>query len=115
MILAQPILIALLAALLILYFARLRTRAWDILAIGLCFGFAALLVVRPTVATSLAHAVGIGRGVDLIVYLAIPGLALLILLLFAKTRELNSKLTAAIREIALANPHVNSGPDHTRN
>jgi hypothetical protein len=114
MILAQPILVALLGVLVILYFARLRTRAWDILAIGLSFGIAALLVVRPTVATRLAHLVGIGRGVDLIIYLAIPGLALLILLLFARTRELNLKLTAIIRETALANPHVNSSPDRTR-
>jgi len=112
MILAQPILIALLAALVIIYFARLRTRAWAILAIGLCFGVAALLVVRPTVATRLAHLVGIGRGVDLILYLAIPGLALLILLLFARTRELNLKLTALVRETALAD-HVNSAGHHT--
>ena len=114
MILAQPILVALLALLVALYFARLRTRAWDILVIGLCFGIAALLVVRPSVATHLAHMVGIGRGVDLIRYLAIPALALLILLLFARTRELNLKLTAAVREMALANPHVNAAPDHTK-
>jgi hypothetical protein len=114
MILAQPILVALLALLVALYFARLRTRAWDILVIGLCFGIAALLVVRPSVATHLAHMVGIGRGVDLILYLAIPALALLILLLFARTRELNLKLTAAVREMALANPHVNAAPDHTK-
>ena len=113
MILAQPILIALLAALVIIYFARLRTRAWDILAIGLCFGVAALLVVRPTVATRLAHLVGIGRGVDLILYLAIPGLALLILLLFARTRELNLKLTALVRETALAD-RANSGQNPHR-
>ena len=105
MILAQPILVAVLAALVILYFARLRTRAWDILVILLCFGIAALLVVRPEVATRIAHTVGIGRGVDLIFYLAIPGLALLILLLFARTRELNLKLTAMVRETALANAH----------
>ena len=114
MILAQPILVALLAALVILYFARLRTRAWDILVILLCFGIAALLVVRPEVATRLAHMVGIGRGVDLILYLAIPGLALLILLLFARTRELNLKLTAIVRETALANAHVYSTTDQTR-
>jgi hypothetical protein len=105
MIPAQPILVALLAALVILYFARLRTRAWDILVILLCFGVAALLVVRPEVATHIANMVGIGRGVDLILYLAIPGLALLILLLFARTRELNLKLTAMVRESALANAH----------
>jgi hypothetical protein len=114
MILAQPILVALLAALVILYFARLRTRAWDILVILLCFGIAALLVVRPEVATRLAHMVGIGRGVDLILYLAIPGLALLILLLFARTRELNLKLTAIVRETALANAHVHSTTEQPR-
>ena len=114
MILAQPILVALLAALVVLYFARLRTRAWDILAIGLCFGIAALLVVRPTVATRLAHLVGIGRGVDLIFYLAIPGLALLILLLFARTRELNLKLTATLRELAIANAHVHPEADRSK-
>ena len=47
MILAQPILIALLAALVIIYFARLRTRAWDILAIGMCFGLNAGYAINP--------------------------------------------------------------------
>lgn len=114
MILAQPILVALLAVLVILYFARLRTRAWDILVIGLCFGFAALLVVRPAIATRLAHLAGIGRGVDLIIYLAIPALALLILLLFARTRELNAKLTAVVREMALANEQAGTATNRSR-
>ena len=109
MILAQPILVALLAALVILYFARLRSRATDGLLVGLCFGFAAMLVIRPTVATKIANAVGIGRGVDLIFYLAIPGLALMVLLLFARTRDLNLKLTATLREIAISNAQARSG------
>jgi hypothetical protein len=106
MIPAQPILVGLLAALVILYFARLRSRGSDGLLIAVCFGIAALLVVRPNVATKIANAVGIGRGVDLIFYLAIPGLALLILLLFARTRDLNLKLTATLREIAISNATV---------
>jgi hypothetical protein len=111
MIPAQPIIVALLAALVILYFARLRTRTSDGVVIALCFGIAALLVARPTVATQLAHLVGIGRGVDLIIYLAIPGLALLILVLFVRTRDLNLKLTAMVRETALANAHDDSARD----
>jgi small membrane protein len=106
MIWAQPILVALLAALVVLYFARLRSRATDGFLIAVCFGFAALLVVRPNVATKLAHLVGIGRGVDLVIYLSIPGLALMILLLFARTRDLNAKLTAALRENALASAQL---------
>ena len=111
MILAQPILVSLLALLVVLYFARLRSRATDGALVFLCFGIAALLVIRPTVATTLANFVGIGRGVDLITYLAIPGLALLVLLLFARTRDLNAKLTALVRENALADVHDNRRSD----
>ncbi|HTP31254.1 MAG TPA: DUF2304 domain-containing protein [Candidatus Acidoferrales bacterium] len=114
MILAQPILVTLLAVLVILYFARLRSRASDGALIFLCFGVAALLVLRPTVATRLANFVGIGRGVDLITYLAIPGLALLVLLLFARTRDLNAKLTAIVRENALASAPVNRQPEQSQ-
>jgi len=113
MIVAQPILISLLAALVVLYFARLRSRASDGVVIFVLFAFAALLVLRPTVATRLANLVGIGRGVDLITYLAIPGLALFVLLQFARIRELNTKLTALVRESALADVDVNQ-TDHSR-
>jgi hypothetical protein len=113
MIPAQPILVTLLAVLAILYFARLRSRASDVMLVAVCFGIATLMVFRPDVATRLAHLVGIGRGVDLIFYLAIPGLALLLLLQFAKTRDLNLKLTAVIREMAIANAHVHAGPDRS--
>ena len=113
MIPAQPILVTLLAALVLLYFARLRSRTSDGLLIALCFGVGALLVIRPTLATHIANLVGIGRGVDLIFYLSIPGLALMVLLLFARTRDLNLKLTAVIRENALANANVNREPDRS--
>jgi hypothetical protein len=106
MIPAQPILIALLAVLVFLYFARLRSRTSDGLLVAVCFGVSALLVIRPTFATRIANLVGIGRGVDLIFYISIPGLALLVLVLFARTRDLNMKLTAVVRENALANAHV---------
>ena len=114
MILAQPIIVALLAILVVLYFARLRSRASDGFLIALCFGVAATLVVRPTLATKIANLVGIGRGVDLIMYLAIPGLALMILMLFARTRDLNLKLTAMVRESALTNAQVNTESDRPR-
>ena len=111
MIPAQPILIALLAVLVFLYFARLRSRTSDGLLVVVCSGVSALLVIRPTFATRIANLVGIGRGVDLIFYVSIPGLALLMLLLFARTRDLNMKLTAVVREIALAKAHVERESD----
>jgi len=102
MILAQPIITLLLGALVVLYFARLRSRASDMLVVMLCFGVAILLVFRPDVATNLAHVFGIGRGVDLILYLTIPGLAMMILVLFARTRDMNAKLTTVVRELAIS-------------
>jgi hypothetical protein len=109
MIPAQPILMALLGAAVVLYFSRLRSKAADGVIILLCFACASLLVMRPNIATRIANLVGIGRGVDLIFYLAVPGLLMLIFLLFARTRELNSKLTAAVREHAIRDaclPHL---------
>ena len=107
MILIQPVLTFLLLVLVVVYLARLRTRAYDSLLAMLCFAGATLLVVRPEIANQLAHFFGIGRGVDLIFYFAIPGLAMISLILFAKTRELNIQLTATIRELAINNAQVN--------
>jgi hypothetical protein len=101
MILAQPIITVLLVTLVFLYFAKLRSRAYDMLFVMLCFGVSILLVFRPNAANSLAHVFGIGRGVDLVLYVTIPGLAMLVLILFAKTRELNAKLTTVVRELAI--------------
>jgi hypothetical protein len=39
---------------------------------------------------------------------------LLILVLFARTRELNLKLTATLRELAIANVHVHPEADRSR-
>jgi small membrane protein len=114
MILAQPIITILLATLVVLYFARLRSRASDMLLVMLCFGVSILLVFRPDVATNLAHVFGIGRGVDLILYLTIPGLAMMVLILFAKTRDINAKLTAVVRELAISSAQSETNTDAGR-
>ena len=106
MIPAQPILVAVLGAIVALYFSRLRSRTADGLIILFCFGCASLMVMRPNIATRIARLVGVGRGVDLIFYLAVPGLLMMIFLLFARTRELNAKLTIAVREFAIHDAHV---------
>ena len=102
----QPILLTILAAVVVLYFWRLRSRAVDGLIILLCFAGAVLLVMRPNIATEIANQLGVDRGVDLVFYLAMPGLLMMIFLLFARTRELNAKLTAAVREFALRDAHI---------
>jgi hypothetical protein len=65
-----------------------------------------VMVIVPAYNEGFIIEAGVGRGVDLISYLAIPGLLLLILVLFSKTRELNAKLTAAVRAFAIRDGHV---------
>ena len=111
MIPVQPILIGVLVGVLVLYFSRLRSKAVDGLIILLCFGCASLLVMRPNIATRIANLVGVGRGADLIVYLALPGLLMMIFLLFARIRELNAKLTTAVREYAIRDARLSQPID----
>jgi hypothetical protein len=113
MIPAQPILIGVLLAAVLLYFSRLRSKAMDGLIVLVCFGCASVLIMRPNLATRIANMVGIGRGVDLIFYLSLPGLLMMIFLLFARTRETNAKLTVAVREYAIRDAQVPPPTDHT--
>jgi hypothetical protein len=114
MIPVQPILMVVLVGVVLLYFSRLRSKAVDGLIILLCFGCASLLVMRPNIATRIANLVGVGRGADLIVYLALPGLLMMIFLLFARTRDLNAKLTAVVREYAIRDARLPQPIDNSR-
>ena len=105
-ILARPILVVILAGLATFCFAKLRWRLTDGVVIALCFLLAASLVVHPELADMSAHLVGIRRGVDLVVCLVIPLLGLLIVMLLARMREMNLRLTAALRELAIMNASV---------
>ena len=102
MIPAQPLLIFVLVVIVGTYFKRFRSRLFDRVIIFAVFGCALFLVLYPDFATRLAHMIGIGRGVDLVFYLAIPGLAFLVIILFSRMREVNAILTAIIREQALS-------------
>ena len=104
---------AVLAGAVLLYFLRLRSKAVDRLFILVCFGCASLTVMHPDIATRVANLVGVGRGADLIVYFSLPGLLMMIFLLFARTRELDAKLTTAVREFAIRDARVPGPSDHS--
>ncbi len=65
------ILIVLICALL-LWFLRQRssnsTRAWGKIGVLLVFGLAVIAIIFPDTTNDLAHAVGVGRGADLLLY-----------------------------------------------
>lgn len=60
-----------------------------------------LFVIMPDWSTIVANFLGIGRGVDLIMYLGLLSLGVLGLLLFLRIRKLEEKLVHLVREKAL--------------
>ena len=60
------------------------------------------LVIFPEVTNRLAHALGVGRGVDLIFYFCILFFIFIILKLYARIRRLEQLMTKVIRNNSLA-------------
>lgn len=74
--------------------------------IVLWFGMAAV-VLRPETATFLAHRLGVGRGADVVVYLALAALFYALFRVFARLEDQESQITRLTRELALKglDPH----------
>jgi hypothetical protein len=97
----QPLLILLVGLLLLVYLIRFRSMFWDRLIVIGFSAVAVLLVADPDLSNRIANRLGVGRGVDLIFYLAFPGLLFMILLLYAKTMRQEERLALLTRELAL--------------
>lgn len=61
----------------------------------------AVLIARPDLSSAVASWAGIGRGVDLVVYLAVLVLFVIVLRLVLRQRQLERELTLMVRELAL--------------
>ncbi|MHB0971741.1 MAG: DUF2304 family protein [Thermoanaerobaculia bacterium] len=64
-------------------------------------GLAAIL--EPELTVRAARAVGVGRGADLVLYLAILGGFVALLLVHTRMRRLEAEITKIVRHIALQN------------
>jgi len=91
-------------ALLFHFFVRARRRPVQKLAMSVVFGAIIFLVIFPDVSTWCAHAVGVGRGVDLVFYLSSLVLLFLCFNLYLGQKALEDRLTLVVRELALQ-PH----------
>jgi hypothetical protein len=98
----QPLLIFLLLAGTVVYFRWLRSGLLDRLMVILIAAVGVGLVANPELTTRIAHRVGVGRGVDLVFYIALFGLGFSLLLIFSKLRDLEARLTEVARAQALA-------------
>lgn len=70
------------------------------------FATGAFLIVFPEIARRLAHAVGIGRGVDFVMYPVVIWLVRESLLSRRRRREEEERLTELVRAIAIERAHV---------
>lgn len=102
---SQVLLIVLLAAL-ALYLFRLRTTPRDRLLYVLMVGIAVPLVLFPDASNVLAHAVGIGRGADLVFYLFIIFSLFHFATSASRIRQLERQVTTLVQDRALATPDV---------
>ncbi|MCR4256484.1 MAG: DUF2304 domain-containing protein [Candidatus Uhrbacteria bacterium] len=75
---------------------RLEALAWSVVWIA-----GAIVVARPEVASWFANTVGIGRGSDLAVYLAIILLLILAFNLYVQHHRLQRDITELVRKEAL--------------
>jgi len=70
---------------------------------SLMFCVLLLLVLFPHISTSVAHAIGVGRGVDLVFYFSHLFLLLLVIALWRRSKVLMFKMTKLSRAIAIQN------------
>jgi hypothetical protein len=98
----QPSLILLVVCLVFFYFRWLRSRLADRLAILALASVSVTLICAPQIATTIANYCGVGRGADLVFYIGAFVLGFVSLVLYARLRTLEIRLTAIIRANAIA-------------
>jgi len=70
--------------------------AWILLWVGASIG-----IVAPNILVRAAHLLGIGRGVDLVLYVSILAFFIAFFLVYLRFRRLDEQLTQIIRHLAI--------------
>lgn len=68
---------------------------------GALFSTAIVVILYPTETTQLANNLGIGRGVDLVVYLSVVTLFYLVFRIYVMLEDLRHEITELVRKLAL--------------
>lgn len=101
MTLIQVILIISLSGILLSYFRWFRNAALDKIFIALILLAGIVFVIFPDLTNKIAHKLGVGRGADLLFYMAIVAFAYTLLLLYSKIGRLEEQLAELVRLQAL--------------
>ena len=90
------------------YHAKKVPKSW-VITYALIWLVGIGVAVIPDWFDRLAQAVGVERGADLLVYLAVLGLLYINYRLMIRTRTLEQEITAIVREIAIAEGQWDEG------
>lgn len=85
----------------VLRFRGRQIKATEFLFWSLLFLTAIVVIVFPVETTALANMLGIGRGVDLVVYASIAMLFYLVFRLYVLLEDVRHEITELVRKIAL--------------
>ena len=108
------IILALLLLVLVLYFSRLRSSVLDRLVVVFFSILGISMVIAPDWTNWAANLVGVGRGADLLIYLAIIGFGFVILLFYSKLKALDASITDLARSVAIERAVGPSGSEPKR-
>ncbi len=103
MILAQPILIAIICFLGWFYFTRVSSRKSDRFLAGFLVLILALLVLQPNLSTYVANLLGVTRGVDLLFYFFALFVMFSLILISRRIRDLERSQTQIVRLFSIMN------------
>ena len=82
-------------------FLRRNRLPFHIMTVFLLLGAGAIAVIAPDLTSEVAQFVGVGRGADLVTYIAIVAVMFVLLHYYSKFVELQQKLTELTREMAI--------------
>ena len=105
---AALFLLALLGALLVHDWGRSRKNRRVLTVQAFVFAVGGFLIVYPDVATRIAHAFGIGRGVDFVIYPLVIWLVRESLLTRRRRREDDERFTELVRAFAMERARAQS-------
>ena len=102
----RALLLVLLAAVGYYAFLRRRQVPVHVVIVIAMLGVAGFFVVVPEATNRLAHAVGVGRGADLVTYLVELALLFIVIHYYTLFVDLDARVTALVREIALLRAEI---------
>lgn len=94
----QILLLLCLLFIIVYIYLRLKSSVMDAIVFIFLGLMGAVLVIFPDLTTRIAHAIGIGRGADMIFYFSILFFGFISLKLYSRIRKLEQRFTEIVRD-----------------